>query len=121
MAGGCKVLVVDDDPDSRGSVAAVLEAEGYSVAEAEDGLDALKQLRASTCTCLVVLDLFMPTMNGWTFRQEQMRDPALASIPVVIVSADSSAARQAVSLGVEAAMAKPLDFDRFLAVVGRYC
>jgi CheY-like chemotaxis protein len=121
MGAACKVLVVDDDADSRGAVAALLEAQGYSVAEAEDGLDALKQLRASTCTCLVVLDLFMPIMNGWTFREEQVRDPALANIPVVVVSADSSAARQATSLGVEAAMAKPLDFDRFLDVVGRYC
>jgi CheY-like chemotaxis protein len=68
-----------------------------------------------------VLDLFMPTMNGWKFREEQVKDPNLASIPVVVISADPAAARQAADLGVAATMPKPVDFDRLLSIVGQYC
>jgi CheY-like chemotaxis protein len=121
MAEACSVLVVEDDDDTRDALAAILESQGYAVAEAGDGVDALEHLRGSNCVCLIVLDLFMPRMNGWTFRQEQMKDPKLAEIPVVVVSADPAAARQAKELGVAAAMAKPIDFDRLVEVVSRYC
>jgi len=117
----CYVLVVDDDADTRGAFAAILESEGYRVVEAEHGLDALQQLRQSKSACLIVLDLFMPTMNGWRFRQEQTQDPDLASVPVVVISADATAVRQAASLGVAETMTKPVDYDRFLSVVSRYC
>jgi CheY-like chemotaxis protein len=121
MAASCSVLVVEDDVDTREALTAILENQGFAVASAEDGVDALEHLRASNCVCLIVLDLFMPRMNGWVFREEQMKDPELARIPVVVVSADPAAARRAEELGVAAAMAKPIDFDRLLQVVGRYC
>jgi CheY-like chemotaxis protein len=117
----CYVLVVDDDADTRGALVAILEAEGYQVAEAEHGLAALERLRESRCPCVIVLDLFMPKMNGWRFREEQRRDPSLASIPVIVISADPTATRQVTDLGVEAAMTKPLDYDQLLTVVERYC
>lgn len=119
--GACSVLVVEDDVDTRDALALILASKGYAVAEAGDGVDALEQLRASDCVCLIVLDLFMPRMNGWTFREEQMKDPKLAAIPVVVVSADPTAARQAADLGVAATMAKPIDFDRLVQVVSQYC
>ena len=119
--GGKSVLIVEDDPDVRESLAAILAAEGYQVLEAENGAVALDQLRRDVPVCLILLDLFMPTMNGWTFRDEQLRDPNLAPIPVVVISADAAAARRASSLGVVSALTKPLDFDRLLQVVGEYC
>ena len=121
MAEACSVLIVEDDADTRDALAAILESMGYAVAAAGDGIDALEHLRSSACTCLIVLDLFMPRMNGWAFREEQMKDPQLSTIPVVVVSADPAAARQAASLGVAATMAKPLDFDRLAKVVAQYC
>lgn len=121
MGDLCKVLIVEDDADTREALAAVLESHGFRVAEAENGLAALAHLRSADCTCLIVLDLFMPQMNGWTFRQEQVKDPAIASIPVVVVSADPAAARRAQSLGVVAAMTKPLDFSRFVDVISQHC
>jgi CheY-like chemotaxis protein len=121
MSDVCEVLVVEDDADTREALAAVLQSHGFRVAEAEDGAAALSHLRAAKCVCLIVLDLFMPRMNGWTFRQEQVKDPALASIPVLVVSADPAAARQAQSLGVVAAMTKPLDFRRFVDVISQHC
>ena len=78
MSDVCKVLVVEDDADTREALAAVLESHGFRVAEAEDGVAALSHLRGANCVCLIVLDLFMPKMNGWTFRQEQVKDPARA-------------------------------------------
>jgi CheY-like chemotaxis protein len=115
------VLVVEDDGDVREMLAIVLQSEGYPVIEASHGLDALNKLSTTTGVCLILLDLFMPTMNGWAFRDAQVKDPAIAAIPVVVVSADPDAARRAASLGVVASMTKPIDFERLLEVVGRYC
>jgi len=118
----CSILVVEDDPDVRGALAAVLENAGYSVVEAEHGRAALVQLRGATPVCLIVLDLFMPEMNGWEFRAEQMKDAKLAGIPVVVISADSVAAKRAASAGgVVAAMTKPVELDRLLEVIAQHC
>jgi len=117
-----RVLIVEDEDDVRESLAVVLEFEGYPVLEAAHGGEALERLRSGDGDVgLILLDLFMPTMNGWAFRDEQLRDPTLARIPVVVITADPSAARRARSLGVLDAMTKPFDFDRLLALVGRHC
>jgi DNA-binding response OmpR family regulator len=121
MTGTTKpVLIVEDDDDAREALAAFLEGEGYQVLEAHDGREALDRLRLSP-VCLVLLDLMMPVMNGWAFRAEQLRDPALASVPVVVVTADTTAVSRVGALGVAACMTKPLDLDRLLDVVGRHC
>jgi CheY-like chemotaxis protein len=114
------VLIVEDDHDARESLAALLEIQGYSVREAEDGEEALRILRSSEIG-VVLLDIFMPVMNGCTLLTEQSRDPALASIPVVVISADPAAARKASRRGIERAMTKPIDHDQLLEIVGRYC
>jgi len=117
-----KVLIVDDEPDLRESLAAILESEGYGVIEAEHGEQALQRLRTTpTDVCLILLDLFMPTMNGWRFRDEQLHDPSLASIPVIVITADAAAARKAKTLGVADALTKPLDLDRLLNLVAQHC
>jgi len=115
------VLVVEDEADVRESLAAVLEAEGYSVIEADNGETALRKLRDPASVCLILLDLFMPVMNGWTFRNEQLRDARLAPIPVVVITADASAARRAAGMGVVEAMTKPLDFERLLKLIAEHC
>jgi len=102
-------------------LAAVLETEGYDVAKASDGQEALGQLRTSATPSLILLDLYMPVMNGWAFRAEQLRDPKLASIPVVVVSADSRVANRAADLGAAGWVGKPIDFDRLLALVAIHC
>jgi CheY-like chemotaxis protein len=115
------VMIVEDEAEARESLAAVLQSEGYRVIEAEHGVEALQHLRASTAVCIILLDLFMPTMNGWAFRDEQMHDPALAAIPVVVITADTAAARRAATLGVLEALTKPIDFDRLLTLVAKHC
>ena len=116
-----RILIVEDDDDVREALAAVLETHGYSTVTAEDGRQAMEHLRSAGGFCLILLDLFMPVMNGWAFRREQMQDPELANIPVLVISADSAAAKRAVTPGVVAAMTKPVEFDRLLQIVGQHC
>src|SRR5262249_36376832 len=115
------ILVVEDDEDIRGAMAAFLDAEGYRVVEAANGQEALRELRAVNGFCLVLLDLYMPVMNGWEFRAEQLRDPAIAAVPVVVVSADRGAGEKAKQLGAIDYMVKPIDFDRLLRAVAINC
>ena len=81
------ILVVDDDRAVLNALTELLESEGYKVATAIDGLDALDQLRGGLRPCVIVLDLMMPVMDGWDFRHEQMKDQALRDIPVVVITA----------------------------------
>src|SRR5207245_9459194 len=88
------VLVIEDNTEVRQALVALLEAEGYGVVEAVDGVSALKLLRAGEVRpCLIVLDLMMPRMSGWDFRTEQSSDRQLAAIRVGVVSADPLASQ----------------------------
>lgn len=113
------ILVVEDDPDGRMLMRVALEAAGYDVALAAHGLEALERLRAGLRPDLVLLDLVMPVMDGMQFLQEQRRDPALASVPVVIVSAINRSQAQAAALGAAEYLNKPVDLDRLAAIIGR--
>ena len=94
----------------------VLSAEGYSVAEAADGLEGLERARERR-PHVILLDLMMPRMDGWAFREAQQADEALADIPVVVVSAVM--AERVHALGAAAHLHKPFDMDELLGVVGR--
>src|SRR5690349_7468544 len=79
------VLVVEDDRDVADLFVLIARLQGYSADSAANGEEALRKLR-SRKTSLVVLDLVMPGMSGWDFREEQLRDPEIADIPVLCVS-----------------------------------
>ena len=81
------ILIVDDDRGVLNGLTELLEEEGYKVATAIDGLDALRQLRGGLRPCVILLDLMMPVMDGWDFRHEQMKDQVLSDIPVVVITA----------------------------------
>jgi len=116
------ILIVEDDDDIREAMSAFLEAEGYPVIQARNGDEALRTLRSSERRfCLVLLDLFMPVKDGWEFRTEQLGDPAIASVPVVVVSADRSATEKAANLGAVDCMVKPIDFSHLLDTVASHC
>jgi CheY-like chemotaxis protein len=80
------LLIIDDDRDSREALAEALSLEGYVVATAENGAEALARLRAGYLPHAILLDLMMPGVDGWDFRTEQKRDLVLAQIPVVVIS-----------------------------------
>src|SRR5512142_2938239 len=86
-----RVLIVEDDVDIRETLGELLATAGYETAGAANGLDGLAAARRAPPD-LIVLDLMMPVMDGWEFRSAQRRDPALASIPVIVISASAPAA-----------------------------
>lgn len=112
------VMVVDDERDPRESVCEWLSAKGYAVVAARDGADALRQLRASDGhkPDVILLDLMMPVMNGWQFREQQVRDPELASIPVVVITAN----RDTRGIQADDTLFKPVNPEHLLEVVERF-
>ena len=106
-------MVVEDDEGIRDALCDLLESEGFDVASAVHGRDALEKLRGpSERPDVILLDLMMPVMDGWAFRSEQQRDPALADIPVVVITASRQA--DLASLRPRAFLKKPIDFDELL-------
>ncbi len=116
----CPVLVVDDDDAIRDSLSMLLEDEGYPVATASNGREALDYLHRGSRPCLILLDLKMPVMNGKEFRLAQQRDRLLSAIPVAVISAHVT---KQVSMEIEADafLPKPVDIDVLLQTVQRYC
>jgi CheY-like chemotaxis protein len=117
------VLVVEDDPAVRDTLSEILGEEGFPVAVAANGQEALTYLRLNTSAvpCLILLDLMMPVMDGWQFRREQQEDTALAAIPVVIVSGLDTVAASAGDLNVATYLTKPIDIARLLEVTEQHC
>jgi CheY-like chemotaxis protein len=111
------VMVVDDERDPRESVCEWLAARGYSVMAASDGADALRQLRSDAHhrPDVILLDLMMPVMNGWQFRELQESDPQLASIPVIVVTAN----RDTRGIRADGTLFKPVRPEQLLEAVER--
>lgn len=115
------ILVVEDEADLRALMVGLLEGDGYEAVGASNGEEALALLRAGTVRpCLILLDLMMPRMDGWAFRAAQRRDPALAPIPVVVVTGYGSQLETR-PLGAVATVAKPFNLDALLEIVATHC
>jgi CheY-like chemotaxis protein len=117
------ILIVDDDGDVREAVRTVLENAGYQTAEAEGGLEALAFVKEATNKpALLLLDLMMPSMDGWQLRARLRSDPELAAIPIVIMTAHAGVLRAVADVRPETpVLPKPLDVERLLQVVATYC
>ena len=83
--------------------------------------EALIHLRAGGETCLILLDLMMPVMNGWEFREAQLADSTLASMPIIVVTADSDAREKAEQLSADGFLRKPVRPLDVIQAVNRYC
>jgi CheY-like chemotaxis protein len=111
------VLVVDDDDDLRDSFRDVLEDEGYQVLTACNGYEALRTLHSEPPPAVILLDLMMPVMNGWQFRNAQKLYPRLASIPVVIVTAGLHGDTATHDLAAHRCLKKPVSVEDLLEAV----
>jgi two-component system, chemotaxis family, chemotaxis protein CheY len=112
------VLVVDDDPDILEALSEILEAEGFEIRRARNGKEALDKLEPDAPQ-LILLDLMMPVMDGWQFRQAQIHNTALSDIPVIVVSA---AGRDRIErIQADAYLSKPVDLDELLGCVTQFC
>ena len=114
---GHSILVVEDDDDAREAIVAILRLTGYQAVPAADGEEALDRLHNLALPDLILLDLWMPVMDGWQFREEQRKDPTLARIPVVVVTALGAQA----TIDADEIITKPVDAERLLATVRNYC
>jgi two-component system chemotaxis sensor kinase CheA len=121
MAEHGPVLVVDDDPDIRELMERLFETSGHAATTAANGEEAIRRLREGLLPCLIILDLEMPVKDGFTFRREQLADPRLARIPVIICSSRHDAADIARHLQAAAHFAKSESFDALIPLIAAHC
>ena len=114
-----KILVVEDDRDIQTVVVQLLESEGFETICANNGREALQVLKDDTQNLpdLIILDLMMPIMDGFEFREEQKRDPRIANVPIVIMSADGNVEPKKHKIDAKAYIKKPLDIDDLIELV----
>jgi DNA-binding response OmpR family regulator len=124
---GAKILVVDDDPEIREAISLILEANGYKVVTAQDGIDGLDKLKVDKPD-LMILDLLMPRLDGFGVCKE-LKDPRWAKyarIPIIILSSvreDASKRRYELETGVQLDVAdyveKPIEHTVLLERIGK--
>lgn len=119
----CKILLVEDDSDLSFVLALTLREAGFTVRSAMNGRQAMDQLQLTLpadVPGLILLDHMMPGMNGTEVRLAQLKDPAISSIPVVMLSGDGDVKHRAAALRVDYLL-KPVDLDELLLTVARHC
>jgi len=120
LANGPKIiLVVDDDPFIRTLLAVWLQEAGYKVITAEDGQQALEQVRRERPDVLL-LDLMMPKIDGYTVARWLRRHEETYNLPIIVLSADARAPQKLLGLKVDGYLSKPFDLDEVLARVMEY-
>jgi len=108
-----RILVVEDNRELRELVVELLEGAGYQVSSAENGAQALTEAKARH-PHLILLDLMMPVMNGYQFREKQLAEPDIREIPVVVLSAHEN------NLEVAEYLPKPFQVQEVLDAVHRH-
>lgn len=113
-------MVVEDDLAIREILCELLEQAGYQVVWAANGMEALAWLKLGHAPRVILLDLMMPVMDGVEFRRALREDPALAPIPVVVLSADQGMDQKICDMQVDGFLAKPFELRALLATLNRY-
>jgi len=113
------ILIVEDEHHIRAVLTEILEDEGYAVVSVPNGLEALAFLQDHRPQ-LILLDLGMPIMTGWEFREQQRLDPALADIPVIVMSATPHLNQTAAALQAANCLDKPIELNLLLGMVEQY-
>lgn len=118
-----QILVVEDSLDIRESIVDALSSEGYKVESAQNGKEAIKKLKTMPVPTLVLLDLMMPTMNGWEFLDRQKRDEAFSEHKIVVVSAvaPTESLNDATLLEIDGSLQKPIYLEKLWAEVKKFC
>ena len=115
------VLVVDDFDATRNAIATMLQMKSFEVTTAASGREALALLGAGFRPCVMLLDLRMPDLDGWTVWNRMRERPDLALTPVVILSADPVDVARARSVGIREFVRKPVDAGRLAKILARHC
>jgi len=114
------ILIVDDDRQMLEALRLLLETEGYEVASASDGREALAMLVSGLRPCVIIMDLSMPVMNAIEFRRAQLDQPDTAGIPFIAYSGVLDV-RRAHELRATAYVEKPTEFEYVLSIISRHC
>jgi CheY-like chemotaxis protein len=114
-------MIIEDDESLRESFRDALRDEGYTIMDAPHGGEALAMLRGASDEkpCVILLDLMMPVMNGWQFREEQARDPELSPIPVIVVTAGRG--EDTARVDADHFLQKPIRLNDLLESIRRFC
>lgn len=115
-----RILVVEDDTSIRELLVELLESEGYEVASAVNGLEGLKILQSQKNPDLILIDLMMPVMDGYSFRTEQLKNNEWSKIPTVVMSAEANAKEKMKNFSITAFLSKPVELDTILKTVARF-
>jgi CheY-like chemotaxis protein len=116
------IFIVEDDQPISEVLEELLVGEGYRVSLARNGDEALRFLRnAKELPDLILLDLMMPVKDGMEFRKEQLEDPRLAQIPVIVMSADRNVDQKLLEMQGNAYIRKPLSIEQLINAVSKYC
>jgi two-component system response regulator MprA len=115
-----RVLVVEDDIDFGEHLSALIRARGHEVEVAPDGEHALMRLQVGELPSLILLDLMMPEMDGWTFRARMLQDARLAAVPIAVLSGVGSLGNEARKLHIEHYLGKPVDLQALYRLIERY-
>jgi CheY-like chemotaxis protein len=117
-----RILIVEDEMLARESFKMLLELEGFSVAAASNGRDALQMIEDLGQPCLILLDLMMPVMNGWEFLDTVQKGhaPGAAGAPIVVISAAADALDDPL-LRAYPVIRKPFHIEDLLAQVRQHC
>lgn len=122
MSSTCDVvLVIEDHEDLREGIRIALGMEGYTVEVAANGREALQKLYAGVRPCLIIMDLMMPLMNGFEFRQAQLAAADFKNIPLIAYSAVTDPRETAQQLHADAYLHKPTDVEQLAALARQFC
>jgi CheY-like chemotaxis protein len=113
-----RILIVDDDEDTRETLGLILQAQGHVIEEAVDGRDALDRLRHGSHPSLILLDMMMPQLDGEGFmKAARASDCGIADAKVVIISGHQSVQQKAGELGASGYLVKPIDLSELLRTI----
>lgn len=116
-----RILIVEDDADTAQSLSDVLSDEGIQSDIVVNGRKALEYLTGGqNLPFLILLDLSMPDLDAYGFRQIQEMDASISSIPIVVVSAETQIQAKALKLGIRHSLKKPVDAHELVALVKKH-
>jgi CheY-like chemotaxis protein len=115
-------MIVDDHPDIREALAVVMELRGLDAIMAGSGSEALAKLaEPDHRPCVVLLDINMPDLDGWEVRERMREDPALAAVPVVLLTGNYVDVERARRLGISGYLRKPIDVHQIVGAIEQHC
>ena len=121
MKNNIRILIIEDDLDNLNLMVFMIKRQGYTVLEASDGRQGLAIARRELPD-LILLDLAMPDLDGWTVSSELKSDPATQHIKIVVVTVRSllKDRRRAEESGCDAYVTKPINMAQLAALVAKY-